>query len=145
MYPITSPIRRPTGHSLDGGLGCSPKSSCGSTAAWICSRLIRSGRRDNTAPPWGPRRVLTKPAWCNSSNKRRITTGLVFTVSASRDDEQHSPSSTAKTAITWTANENRQLFINSKCNLTNYVRKERPNTEVRSSADRGLPIAERVG
>jgi hypothetical protein len=67
----------------------------------------------------------------------------VFTVSASRDDEQHSPSSTAKTAITWTANENRQLFINSKCNLTNYVRKERPNTEVRSSADRGLPIAER--
>src|SRR5207253_2763948 len=58
-----------------------------------------------------------------------MTTGLVFTVSASRDDEQHSPPSTAKTAITWTANENRQLFINPKCNLTNYV--QEASTEYR--------------
>jgi hypothetical protein len=60
----------------------------------------------------------------------------VFTVSASRDDEQHSPSSTAKTAITWTANENRQLFINPKCNLTNYVRKKSPNTGARGAGAR---------
>src|SRR3981081_2099964 len=62
-----------------------------------------------------------------------MTTGLVFTVSANRDEEQHSPPSTAKTAITWTANENRQLFINPKCNLTNYVREASTEYGIKNS------------
>src|SRR5258707_11119381 len=61
-----------------------------------------------------------------------MTTGLVFTVAANREEEQHSPPSTAKTAITWTANENRQLFINAKCNLTNYVREASTEYEART-------------
>jgi uncharacterized sporulation protein YeaH/YhbH (DUF444 family) len=57
-----------------------------------------------------------------------MTTGLVFTVSARREEGQHPSCSMARTAITWTANENRQLFMNAKCNLTNYVQEASENT-----------------
>src|SRR5690606_32159702 len=61
-------------------------------------------------PPPVPSWVCTKPHRLRLASKRRITTGLVFTLSAIVSDRTGSPRASFRTARVWTATAKRVLI-----------------------------------
>ena len=53
---------------------------------------MRPGERDRREPAPAPLRVSTNLAFCKARSSRRMMTGLVFTLEASKADVTGSPS-----------------------------------------------------
>src|SRR4051812_7572519 len=67
----------------------------------MSSRVIRPGSTRSDQPPPTPVRDSTMPASRSEPSRRRITTGLVFTLQARNSEVRGSPGFNAKTVNVW--------------------------------------------
>src|SRR6266850_544291 len=102
-------IAQLTSQALFSGLSGSTNGLPPSTARKMSKRVIDAGCLASWTPPDFPTCVSTRPAFPSWISSRRMTTGFVRTLAASRVELSDSPWRYASAVRTWTATGNRLL------------------------------------